>query len=270
MEHGQADRLDRIVALIGERGFLTIDALAAQFDVTVQTIRRDLNHLAAEGRVSRYRGGAGLPSSIENMEYARRKVVNLEAKRAIAKLAARDVPAHASLFINIGTTTEQVARALLGRKGLRVITNNLNVASILSEQPDCRIIVAGGAVRNRDGAVTGQAACAMLDQFRADIGIIGISGIDRDGGLYDYDMDEVICSQTIIRNSRRVFLVTDHTKFGRPSLMRVGSVTQLAAFYTDAPPPPEVRALLEAHRVALHVAHGMVTDETPSTSAFSG
>ncbi len=253
---GNGARLEKIVAMIGARGFLTIDALASQFDVTVQTIRRDLNQLAAEGRVSRYRGGAGLPSSIENMEYARRQVTNLAAKQQIARLVARDVPAHASLFINIGTTTEQVARALLGHKSLRVITNNLNVASILSGAPDCRIIVAGGAVRNRDGAVTGQAAREMLDQFRADIGIIGISGIEADGTMYDYDMDEVICSQTIIRNSRRVFLVTDHTKFGRPSLMRVGNVAQLTALYTDQPPPAAVRALLEVNRVALHVVSG--------------
>ena len=74
--------------------------------------------------------------------------------------------------------------------------------------------------------------------------------------MYDYDMDEVICSQTIIRNSRRVFLVTDHTKFGRPSLMRVGNVEQLTALYTDQPPPPAVAALLAANRVMLRVVAG--------------
>ncbi|MDX5930625.1 DeoR/GlpR family DNA-binding transcription regulator [Acidiphilium acidophilum] len=247
-------RLSEIVALVASRGFQTIDALAQHFDVTVQTIRRDLNALAAEGRISRYRGGAGLPSSIENMEYARRKVVHLAAKQRIAALVAADVPERASLFINIGSTTEQVARALLDHQHLRVITNNLNVARILSENTDFRIVITGGMVRNGDGGITGQATRDMLDQFRADIGIIGISGIDADGDLYDYDMDEVICSQAIIRNARRVFLVTDHTKFGRPALMRVGTMAQVSALYTDMPPPPAMTALLAALGVALHVA----------------
>jgi DeoR family glycerol-3-phosphate regulon repressor len=248
------NRLSEIVALVGSRGFQTIDALAQHFDVTVQTIRRDLNTLAAEGRISRYRGGAGLPSSIENMEYARRKVVNLAAKRRIAVQVAADVPERASLFINIGSTTEQVARALLDHQHLRIITNNLNVARILSENTDFRIVLTGGMVRNGDGGITGQATRDMLDQFRADIGIIGISGIDADGGLYDYDMDEVICSQAIIRNARRVLLVTDHTKFGRPALMRVGTLSQISALYTDQPPPAAMIALLATLGVELHIA----------------
>lgn len=222
--------------------------------MTVQTIRRDLNSLASDGRISRYRGGAGLPSSIENMEYQRRKVVHLAAKQRIAAMVAADVPEHASLFINIGTTTEQVARALLDHQHLRIITNNLNVARIMSEKPDFRIVITGGTVRNRDGGIVGSATRDMLDQFRADLGIIGISGIDADGGLYDYDMDEVICSQAIIRNARRVLLVTDHTKFGRPALMRVGTLAQIAALYTDRQPPTAIGELIHSLGVALHVA----------------
>jgi DeoR family glycerol-3-phosphate regulon repressor len=228
--------------------------LARHFDVTVQTIRRDVNALAADGQISRYRGGAGLPSSIENMEYERRKVVNLPAKQSIAALVASHVPEHASLFINIGSTTEQVARALLGHQNLRIITNNLNVARIMSENPDFRIVVTGGVVRNRDGGITGQATRDMFDQFRADLGIIGISGIDADGGLYDYDMDEVICSQAIIRNARRVLLVTDHSKFHRPALMRVATMREIAAIYTDRPPPAPIASLIAELGVELHVA----------------
>jgi DeoR family transcriptional regulator, glycerol-3-phosphate regulon repressor len=236
----------RIVEMVSKQGFLTLEALARNFDVTVQTIRRDVNTLAAEGRLSRYRGGAGLASSIENMEYERRQVVNLTAKQRIATKVAADIPEHASLFINIGTTTEQAARALLKHGGLQVITNNLNVARILSENPNISIVMAGGKVRNRDGAVTGQPTVRMFEQYRADIGIIGISGIDLDGGLFDFDLDEVLCAQAIIRNSRRVFLVTDHSKFGRPALVKVGHITEISALYTDAPPPTPIAAMLQA------------------------
>jgi DeoR family transcriptional regulator, glycerol-3-phosphate regulon repressor len=248
------DRQAEIVGLVGKRGFLTIEALAQQFGVTVQTIRRDVNVLASEGRISRYRGGAGLASSIENMEYERRQVVNLDAKQRIAAKVARDVPDRASLFINIGTTTEQAARALLSHQSLRVITNNLNVARILSENERCSIIMAGGKVRNRDGAVTGQTTREMFEQFRADIGIIGISGIDKDGGLFDFDLDEVLCTQAVMRNSRRVFLLADHSKFGRPALVKVGSIEQLSALYTDAPPPEPIAALLDEAGVTLQIS----------------
>jgi DeoR family glycerol-3-phosphate regulon repressor len=247
-------RLDRIVELVSSHGFLTVDALTHHFEVTAQTIRRDLNLLDSQGRINRYRGGAGLPSSIENMEYTRRQVANLEAKQRIAARAAQDVPERSSLFINIGTTTEQVARALTRHANLSVITNNLNVAITMSQRSDCRVVMAGGNVRNRDGGIVGATTREMLEQFRADIGIIGISGIDTDGSLYDYDMDEVACAQAIISNSRRVFLVADHSKFGRPALVRVGSLGQINALYTDAPPPAGIRAILNAHDVKLHIA----------------
>jgi DeoR family glycerol-3-phosphate regulon repressor len=244
----------RIVEMVSKQGFLTLEALARDFGVTVQTIRRDVNTLATEGRLSRYRGGAGLASSIENMEYERRQVVNLAAKQRIAANVATDVPDHASLFINIGTTTEQAARALLTHRGLQVITNNINVARILSENPNASIVMAGGKVRNRDGAVTGQPTVRMLEQYRADIGIIGISGIDLDGGLFDFDLDEVLCAQAIIRNSRRVFLLADHSKFGRPALVKVGHITEISALYTDAPPPGPIAAMLEEAGVILEMS----------------
>jgi DeoR family glycerol-3-phosphate regulon repressor len=250
---GNEQRQLRIVELVGKQGFLTLEALAREFGVTVQTIRRDVNTLAAEGRLSRYRGGAGLSSSIENMEYQRRQVVNLAAKQRIAANVAADVPDHASLFINIGTTTEQAARALLPHLGLQVITNNINVARILSENEHSTIVMAGGKVRNRDGAVTGQPTVRMLEQYRVDIGIIGISGIDQDGGLYDYDLDEVLCAQAIIRNSRRVFLLADRSKFGRAALVRVGNIRDVSAFYTDAPPPAQIAAMLADAGVTLRV-----------------
>ncbi|WP_298216662.1 DeoR/GlpR family DNA-binding transcription regulator [Acidocella sp.] len=253
-KQGNDERHNGIVELVAKQGFQTMETLARHFGVTVQTIRRDVNFLAAEGRLSRYRGGAGLSSSIENMEYERRQVVNLAAKQRIAARLARDVPDSASLFINIGTTTEQAARALLSHRNLRVVTNNINVAKILSDNPQCSIVMAGGKVRNRDGAVIGQLAVQMLEQFRADIGIIGVSGIDKDGGLFDYDLDEVMCTQAIIRNSRRVLLLADHSKFGRPAMVKIGELTQISALYTDAPPPEAIAALLSSAGATLEIA----------------
>jgi DeoR family transcriptional regulator, glycerol-3-phosphate regulon repressor len=247
-------RHEQIIALVRQRGFVTIEDLAQRFQVTVQTIRRDLAQLSDAGHVSRFHGGAGLPSSVQNIDYSARKVLNLNEKRCIAKLVAQHIPPHSSLFINIGTTTEAVARELLNHEDLRFITNNLNVALLLAANPQFRVVIAGGTVRNRDGGVVGQSANDMIAQFRVDYAVIGISGIDEDGTLLDYDYDEVRAAQTIVRNARQVFLVADHTKFSRRPMVRAGSITEVSALFTDKPVPEPIRALLDSHEVMVHVA----------------
>jgi DeoR family glycerol-3-phosphate regulon repressor len=248
------DRRAQIVALLRQRGFVTNEALAQRLSVTVQTIRRDLAQLEDAGQVSRFHGGAGLPSSVENIDYSDRKVMNLNVKRRIAKLVAQHIPHHSSLFINIGTTTEAVARELLDHDDLRCITNNLHVAMQLAANTRFSVVIAGGTVRNRDGGVVGQSANEMIAQFRVDYAVVGISGIDDDGTLLDYDYDEVKAAQTIVRNARQVFLVADHTKFSRRPMVRAGSITEVSALFTDEPVPEQIRTLLDQHEVEVHIA----------------
>ena len=243
-----------IVDLITQRGFMTVELLADRFKVTQQTIRRDVNALYDEGRVNRYHGGAGPALGGRNVGYSARKVLFLEEKRRIAKLAAAEIPHGASVILNIGTTTEEVARALINHRNLRVITNNLHVAQVMSQSEDCEIILAGGLVRKQDGGILGEATLDMIDQFRADYAVMGISGIDLDGTLLDYDYQEVRVSQAIIRNARRVFIATDHSKFGRPAMVRMGAIRDVDALFTDAAPPQALLELLEAAGVELHIA----------------
>jgi DeoR family glycerol-3-phosphate regulon repressor len=237
-------------------GFVAIEALAQQFDVTPQTIRRDINTLCDQALLRRYHGGAGLPSSVENLAYSTRQVLCLEEKRQIARLLASHIPDQASLFINIGTTTEEVAKALLGHQRLRVITNNLNVANIMSGNPDFEVIIAGGVVRSRDRGIVGEATIDLIRQFRVDFAIIGISGIEDDGALVDFDYREVRVAQAIIENARRVYLAADHSKFGRTAMVRLGELSQLDALFTDRPPPSPLSELLAGLDTELFVAQG--------------
>jgi DeoR family glycerol-3-phosphate regulon repressor len=243
-----------IVDLVRRRGFVSIEALSELFGVTPQTIRRDINGLCERAVLQRHHGGATLPSSVENIAYPARQVLCIEEKRRIARLVAAHIPDHASLFINIGTTTEEVAKALLGHRGLRVITNNLNVASLLSGNPEFQVIVAGGVVRPRDRGVIGEAAVDMVRQFRVDFGVIGISGIDLDGTLLDFDYQEVRVAQAIVASSRQVYLAADHTKFGRNALVRLGTVDDVDALFTDLPPPSALAERLKAAETAVFVA----------------
>ncbi len=249
----QNARQEQILEQVQRHGFVAIEALAQQFGVTPQTIRRDINSLCQQALLHRYHGGAGLPSSVENLAYSTRQVLCLEEKRRIARDLAGQIPDHASLFINIGTTTEEVAKALLDHQGLKVVTNNLNVASVMSGNPDFEVIVAGGTVR-RDRGVVGEAAVDLVRQFRVDFAIIGISGIEPDGVLVDFDYREVRVAQEIIANARRVFLAADHTKFGRTAMVRLGDFTEIDALFTDRSPPARLREALKAADTRLFVA----------------
>ncbi|MDR3436752.1 DeoR family transcriptional regulator [Telmatospirillum sp.] len=247
-------RQAQIVEKAQTDGFVSIDGLAAALDVTPQTIRRDINMLCQQGLLRRYHGGASLPTNTRNIDYnSRRELMRLE-KEQIGQLVARHIPDGASLFLNIGTTTEAVARALVGHRGLRIITNNLNVAMLLSQGQDFEITVAGGRLRRHDMAVVGEATVDFINQFKVDFGIIGISGIDPDGTLLDFDYREVKVAQAIIANARQVFLATDHTKFGRRAMVKLGHVSLLDAMFIDCPPSAAFLDLLAAHGVAVHVA----------------
>lgn len=247
----QAELLEEVRA----RGSATVESLAERFGVTLQTVRRDVKRLAEAGLLARFHGGVRLPSSTtENIAYRQRESLHAEGKRRIARAVARQVPEGCSLLINLGTTTEAVARELLHHRGLRVITNNLNVATILADNPEAEVIVAGGVVRHRDRGIVGEAAMEFIRQFKVDIGIIGISGMEADGTLRDFDYREVQVARTIIGRAREVWLVADHSKFHRPAMVELARMDQLHRLFTDeVPPEPFVRLLHDAG-VQLEVA----------------
>lgn len=250
----EAERQEQIVALVHQRGFVSIEALAEHFSVTPQTVRRDVNRLCAQALLRRYHGGAGLPSSVENTAYRARQVLHLAEKRRIATAVAGAVPDGASIFINIGTTMEQVARALLKHRSLRVITNNLHVADILAENEDFEVMVAGGQVSGRERGLIGDATKDFIGQFKTDLCILGVGGIDSDGTLLDFDFREVRVSQAMMANARRILVAADHSKFGRAAMARLGSLADADALFTDRPPPPALRALMKREHTALQVA----------------
>ena len=247
-----APRQQHILDLVRERGYVSIEELSTHFAVTPQTIRRDINQLAEGGLLRRYHGGAAHDSSVENTAYSMRAGQMRDEKRRIAETIAAQVPDHASLFINIGTTTEAIAQALLEHRGLKIITNNLHVAKTLCGKADFDVLLAGGSVRS-DGGVVGQATADFIKQFKVDYALVGISGIDEDGTLLDFDYQEVRVSQAIMENARKVFLAADASKVGRNAMTRLGSLGQIDALFTDSEPPEAFRQLLREHEVELHL-----------------
>jgi DeoR family glycerol-3-phosphate regulon repressor len=247
------DRARAIVERVRGDGFQAIEALALQFGVTPQTIRRDVNLLCDRGLLRRRHGGVELPPDGENLAYPARRVLNIDAKRRIAQLVARDVPDGASLFFGIGTTPEQCALALAEHAGLRAMTNNLNVALALSRSASSEITVAGGRLRNLDHDVVAGEAHGFFGRFAADIGIYGVGGVAEDGTLLDFSTDEVTMRSALAQHCRQRFLVLDHSKFGRGATVRGGHVTEASAVFTDRPPPDAIAGQLRDAGVRLVV-----------------
>ncbi|MEO9649996.1 MAG: DeoR/GlpR family DNA-binding transcription regulator [Roseobacter sp.] len=227
-------RLD-ILQILQQDGKVTVEGLASRFDVTLQTIRRDLTVLSETNKIERVHGGAILPSSTTNIEYEERQFLNGAAKRRIAEACAAQIPNGCCVFLNIGTSTEAVARQLLHHSDLMVVTNNVNVATILIENPKCQTVMTGGRLRAADNGLVGSVAINSIRQFKFDIAVIGCSALDAQGDLLDFDIEEVGVSQTIIAQSRQCFLVADHSKFTRLAPARITSLQALSGVFTDLP-----------------------------------
>lgn len=249
----QTIRHPDILEIAKREGKVTVENLAEHFGVTLQTIRRDLTELAEANKLERVHGGAILPSGTTNIQYEERRNLNEISKFAIARACAEQIPEGCSVFLNIGTSTEAVARQLLRHKDLLVVTNNMNVATILSENPDCQIFMTGGRLRRSDNGLVGSGAIEAIRQFKFDIAVIGCSAMDEDGDILDFDIEEVGVSQTIITQSRKTFLVADGSKFNRSAPARIASIRSVHSVFTDAPFPTRLQENCNLWETEVHV-----------------
>ena len=247
----QEPRQQEIMDLARQTGRVSVVDLAVHFGVSPQTIRNDLKELAQQKLLDRTHGGASIASSVQNLAYEARRKIAENAKREIGKATAALIPANSSLFLNIGTTTEEVGRALMRHTGLLLITNNLHVATMLYPFEGIDVVISGGAVRRSDGGVVGSLAVDLIKQFKVDYAIIGVSAIDADGTLLDFDLEEIQVAQTIIANARTVVLVADSSKFDRMASARIGHLRDVDIFVTDRVPSPAIRELCEREEVRI-------------------
>lgn len=254
---GQIDiskRQAEIADLVQKAGFASVEDLAERFDVTTQTIRRDVNGLCEMGILRRTHGGVEPPAPASNIHYSTRQILNLPEKQLIARLVADEVDSNQSLAFSIGTTPEIVMQALTGHDRLAIFTNNLNVAFTASANPTFQVTIAGGRLRHGDRDILGSAAQEFFSRYKVDIGIFGVAGVDEDGTLLDFHEDEVAARQSILANCRKSCLVLDHSKFGRSAHVRGGELSDVDAIFTDRPVPPDFLASLKGSGTKVHVA----------------
>ena len=254
-------RQSEIIALLRQSGRVAVEDLAAHFRVALQTIRRDLNELSEAGQVVRVHGGAIVASGVENLAYEARQLVAHDQKRLIGETAARLIPDNSSLFINIGTTTEEVAKALSRHSGLLVITNNLHVASELHRSRAIEIFLTGGTVRHSDGGIVGAVTVEQIEQFRVDFAVIGTSAIDPTGTLLDFDIREVEISRAIVEHARKIVLVSDSSKFSRSAPVRIAHLSEIDILVTDRLPSPAIVELCQRCEVKVIEVGGPVESD---------
>lgn len=233
-------RHDTILSRAKADGRVRADALARQLGVSVQTVRRDLAALAQAGLLTRVHGGAVLPSGTVNIGYEARRDLHHAGKEAIGRTTAARIPNGASVYLDIGTTSEAVARAMRGHAALLAVTNNINVANILMGNAEAEVVLAGGVLRRADGGLVGEATAEFVRQFKVDTAVIGASAIDHDGDVLDFDFREVQVARAVLDLARRVILVADASKLGRSAPVRIGSLRRFDLWVTDRRPPPDL------------------------------
>jgi DeoR family glycerol-3-phosphate regulon repressor len=247
-------RQNAILNQVRQQGRVIVGDLAQAFRTTPQTIRKDLEALAAAHLVVRFHGGASLISGTEYTSFDVRKNIATAQKEAIGLKAAELIPNNVAVMINAGTTTAAVARALKGHVGLKIITDNVSMANSLRKYSGVDVMVPGGAVRGSDGAIVGGAAVEFIRQFYADYAVISAAAMGEAGDLFDFDIRESTVARAIIENSKHIILAADRTKFDRTAPVRVGQLSQVHSFVTDICDNERLKGLCEHHEVDLFEA----------------
>jgi len=258
------ERQERVERLIAASGRVAVVDLAREFDVTTETVRRDLTQLAHRGALRRVHGGAVASTVLGRAEesIATRRDHNADAKARIARAAMTLIPPTFSgaIAIDAGTTTgllaEQIARWVPAdpRTSLVVVTNSVIVASIVSDNPDVEVQLLGGRVRGITSAAVGATTIAQLSRLRPDLAFIGANGLHAEFGLSTPDEEESAVKSALTRGARRAVALVDASKLGKEALVRFADLDELSALVTDADPGVALTAALREAAVEVMVA----------------
>nr|WP_067294708.1 DeoR/GlpR family DNA-binding transcription regulator [Marinobacterium profundum] len=244
-------RQQAILQLINNEGRQPLDALCARFGVSIQTIRTDIRQLADQGLLLR-RHGEALPfPHRDNVSYDQRQILNSPGKQRIAKLCREQLTDFQRLMLGTGSTVARLAQLLRDLKGIQVMTNNLHATQALCDHPDCELLMAGGRVRRRDQDVIGGDALRFFQRYRADVGVVSVGAMDRDGNLYDYNDDEMMAREALVGQCRRRILLIDSSKFDRQASCVAGHLSDFDMVISDQPLPGSLGASLKARQVQL-------------------
>ena len=228
------DRHAVILREVATSGYVTIEALAARFGVSAQTVRRDIIALSNTGQLQRFHGGAGPAGSAEaaRLDYGAKSEIGRPEKAVVGRRAAAMVPDRAAVYLDVGTTVEACARELARRKGFIVFTNSMRAAMLFSPR-EHEVHVLGGRMAGRDGSLVGEGVIDMLRNVRLDVALIACSAVDDDGRVMDFDLSKIAVKRAAMEAARSSFLLATRSKFGRSALGTICEAERFDAVVTE-------------------------------------
>ena len=249
------ERQSRMVQLINERQTLSVAELAAMFNVSDMTIRRDLLRLEERGILRRTHGGASvLKHPTGDHPFYARVEEQVQEKAAIARLAAARIQPGQTIILDAGTTIGRLASLLADTRDLTVITNSLHVVSELQHAAGINLIVTGGTLWEPTLSLVGPVAIATLHRFVADTAFLATPALSLEAGITNSNLYEAEVKTAMIEIAREKVLLADHTKFGRTSYAKVAPLTALNCLITDDRTPPAALTRLRELGVEVLVA----------------
>ncbi|MBO0764034.1 MAG: DeoR/GlpR transcriptional regulator [Hyphomicrobiaceae bacterium] len=254
-QDGPTERQAAILALVKAHGFATIDDLARRFEVSTQTIRRDITRLDELKLLRRFHGGAGLheaaawPGRGHKLEPQA-----TSAKGRIGDAVAAVIPDGTSVFLDVSTTVETVTLALSSHKQLQIVTPSVTAAALLARTPVASVIVTGGLIRGPDGSLVGDAAVAAISRFKLDWAVIGCSGFEDDGTAMDVDLLQVEVKQHMLNRSRRALLVAESTTLQRRAVVNLAPLAAFDILVTDQELPAHLAEVARASGCEVKIA----------------
>lgn len=245
------DRRNQIIDLITQKRTVKNSELMERFDISIETVRRDLEYLEQQGYLRRVYGGAVVNASLSSEpEYASRTKARSREKLAIAAEAAKLVEWQDSIYLGVGTTVQNMAQYLRGAEALTVFTNALRTAVELSELPNCTVILPGGKVRPKELTVSGFPAEQNFAHFNVDKAFIGVGGVSE-SGVTDFHIDEASLHRQLIQNARQAIVLADSDKLGLRAVVNVCPLEDIDVVITDSGASKQVVKALE--QAGIHV-----------------
>jgi len=228
------DRRNEIVRLINENRKVRVEELATKFVVSLVTIRNDLNYLEKKGLIHRVYGGALIRDFVAHDSALSEKAkLAIDEKRRIGAKAADLILDGDSIILDSGTTTLEIARRIINRSSLTVMTNAVNIATVLAGNPKMNVMLTGGSLRENSFSLVGPEAESALRDFYFDKLFLGVDGFDLDVGLTTPNQLEAHLNTVMVEVARQTILVTDSSKFGRKTLCRIGGLEKIETIITD-------------------------------------
>ena len=248
------ERRRKIMARLEEEKKVYVTELAREFQVTEETIRRDLERLEKEDLLCRSYGGAVLSEKMQGvLSFARRSSINTTGKDSIAAAAAALITDGTKLMLDASTTCQALLPYLKERKDIVVLTNSAQALSTSTALP-YSIISSGGLLRQHSLALVGPAACRTLANYYADFAFISCKGLDLRQGVMESSEEETAVKQVMLQQAHHIVLLADSTKFNQQAFLKICPLSAIHTIITDAEPPQEWTELCQQHSIRIIIA----------------